>query len=413
VKYFAGLDWGGTNHAVCVVDQTGRVVLRTEVRHNAPGLESLRQQLKRIAPATAIPIAIERPSGLIVDALLDYGHPIISIHPNAVKAFRPRYSAAGGKHDLGDAYLLADLLRTDGHRLRPLAPASDAIKSLRALVRTRDDLVTQRVALTNQLRALLDSFWPGPAAMFHQIESAIALAFLQRYSTPSSAARLGEKRLSSFLKERGYSGRCPAAELLTRLRIAPIGKPGKLEEHAKGELACALARIMGTLQEEIAQLTSRIEDEVMRHEDGALIMSLPRTGRLNAAQILTELGDVRERLVDAEQLAAEAGVAPVTRQSGKSRTVLFRWACNHRLRRAVTKWADNSRHTSPWAAHIYATARGRGCRHPHAVRILARAWIRVLWKVWITRMPYDSDKHSCAKCFLRSEKSGDALLKTS
>lgn len=402
MKYFAGLDWGSTTHAVCVVDQAGHIVFRTEVRHDASGLESLQRQLQRIAPAKEIPIAIERPSGLIVDALLASGHPIVAIHPNAVKACRPRYSAAGGKNDLGDAYLLADVLRTDGHRFRPLSPPSDAIKALRALVRTRDDLVAQRIALTNQLRALLDGFWPGAGALFYQIDSPIALTFLQRYPTPSSAARLGEKRLAAFLAGEGYSGRHSVADLVARLRAAPVGRTGKLEEQAKGELVCALAHVLSALLQEIANLTARIEKEVAQHDDGLLIMSLPRTGRLNAAQILAELGDCRERLATAEQLAAEAGVAPVTRQSGKSRAVLFRWACNHRLRSAITTWADNSRRSSPWAAQLYAAARARGCRHPHAVRILARAWVRILWKTWTTRTPYDLHKHTSAQPFLNA-----------
>jgi transposase len=400
MKYFAGLDWGSTTHAVCVVNQAGRVVLRTEIRHDASGLESLQRQLKRIAPATAIPIAIERPSGLIVDALLASGHPIVPIHPNAVKACRPRYSAAGGKNDLGDAYLLADVLRTDGHRFRPLAPPSDAIKALRALVRTRDDLINHRLALANQLRALLDSFWPGAAALFCQIDSPIALAFLQRYPTPSSAAHLGEKRMAAFLKGEGYSGRHSVLELLTRLHTAAMGQTGKLEEQAKGELVRVLATILSALLAEMASLTARIEQEVAQHDDGILIMSLPRTGRINAAKILSELGDIRERMTTADQLAAEAGVAPVTRQSGKSRAVLFRWACNHRLRVAITTWADNSRHASPWAANLYAAARARGCRHPHAIRILARAWVRVLWKIWTTHIPYDIRNHTSAQACL-------------
>lgn len=400
MKYFAGLDWGSTTHAVCVVNQAGRVVLRTEIRHDASGLESLQRQLKRIAPATAIPIAIERPSGLIVDALLASRHPIVPIHPNAVKACRPRYSAAGGKNDLGDAYLLADVLRTDGHRFRPLAPPSDAIKALRALVRTRDDLINHRLALANQLRALLDSFWPGAAALFCQIDSPIALAFLQRYPTPSSATHLGEKRMAAFLKGEGYSGRHSALELLTRLRTAAVGRTGKLEEQAKGELVRVLATILSALLAEMASLAARIEQEVAQHDDGILIMSLPRTGRINAAKILSELGDIRERMTTADQLAAEAGVAPVTRQSGKSRAVLFRWACNHRLRVAITTWADNSRHASPWAANLYAAARARGCRHPHAIRILARAWVRVLWKIWTTHIPYDIRNHTSAQACL-------------
>jgi len=399
-KVFAGLDWGGAAHAVCVIDAPGGILARLEVRHDAEGLRCLLDQLARIAPAPDLPIAIERPSGLIVDTLLGAGHPVVPIHPNVVKACRPRYRAAGGKHDPGDAYLLADVLRTDGHRFRPLAPQSDAIKALRALVRTRDDLVAERIALANQLRALLDSFWPGAAAIFADIDSPIALAFVSRYPTPTSAARLGEKRLASFLATEHYCGRRRPAELLARLRASPKGQCAAAEEEAKGELAGALARVLAPLVAEIARLTSRIEHDLAQLADGQLLMALPRTGRLNAAQILAELGDVRERFPTAEQLAAEAGVAPVTYQSGKSRSVSFRWACNHRLRRAITTWADNSRHATAWAAHVYAKARARGADHPHAVRILARAWTRVLWKTWTSRTPYDPQKHASTAPFL-------------
>jgi transposase len=111
---------------------------------------------------------------------------------------------------------------------------------------------------------------------------------------------------------------------------------------------------------------------------------------------------VRERFLTEEQLAAEAGVAPVTYQSGKSRAVVFRWACNHRLRRAITTWAGNSRHASTWAAQVYAAARARGCDHPHAVRILARAWVRVLWKCWRQHTPYDPKKHRRAAPLLNA-----------
>ena len=165
MPYFGGLDWGGTGHAICVLDPTGAVMLRLEVKHDAAGLAELRKRLARLAPAGDIPIAIERPSGLIVDTLVEAGYPVVPIHPNVVKACRPRYRAAGGKSDPGDAFMLADILRTDGHRFRPLKPCSDEIKALRALVRGRDDLVVQRIAMANRLRGLLDSFWPGAAAL--------------------------------------------------------------------------------------------------------------------------------------------------------------------------------------------------------------------------------------------------------
>jgi transposase len=390
---FVGLDWGGASHAVCVVDAAGCTMARFEARHDAPGLSDLLARLGRLGQAAELPVAIERPSGLVVDALVEAGHPVVPIHPNVLKACRPRYHAAGAKSDPGDAYMLADILRTDGHRFRPLARCSDEVRALRALVRARDDLLAQRLALANQLRALLDGFWPGAAAIFAAIDSPIALAFIARYPTPEAAARLGEKRLASFLAQNAYCGRRSPAQLLTRLRAAPAGLAGEAEADAKGESARALAGVLERLVTEIARLTSRIEHAVAGLADGKIIMSFPRAGRLCAAQILAELGDVRERFPTEDQLAAEAGVAPVTHASGKSRGVVFRWACNKSLRAAVTCFADNSRHASPWAAAVYAGARQRGCRHPHAVRILARAWVRVLWRAWQDATPYDPAKH--------------------
>jgi transposase len=390
---FAGLDWGGARHALCVVDGAGQVIDRIEVEHHAAGLADLRQRLGRVVPPAELPIAIERPSGLLVDTLIEAGHPIVPIHPNVVKACRPRYRAAGGKCDPGDAYMLADILRTDGHRFRPLLPASDEIKGLRALVRGRDDLVVQRIALANQLRSLLDSFWPGATTIFAAIDSPIALAFISRYPTPESASRLGPKRLAAFLAQHSYCGRRSPADLIERLRAAPAGLAGEAEIEAKSELARALAGVLERLVAEIARLSARIEHAVAHLPDGQIIMSFPRAGRICAAQILAELGDVRERFPTEEQLAAEAGVCPVTHASGKSRGVSFRWACNHRLRRAITCFADNSRHASAWAADIYKRARARGCKHQHATRILARAWIRVLWRAWQNQACYNPNLH--------------------
>ena len=395
--YRAGLDWGGAVHAVCVIDDAGGTVAHFEAPHDAAGIALLLARLARLAPSVEMPISIERPSGLLVDALIEAGHPVVAIHPNVVKACRPRYRAAAGKSDPGDAYLLADILRTDGHRFRPLRPCGDEIKALRALVRARDDLVAERVGLSNRLRSLLDAFWPGAAAIFADIDSPIALAFLQRYPTPDSAARLGEKRLAAFLAQHSYCGRRSPAALLARLRAAPAGHAGEAEAEIRGELVRSLAAVLSTLVAEIARLTARLEHAVAALPDGRIVMSFPRAGRVCAAQILAELGDVRDRFQTEQQLAAEAGVCPVTHASGKSRGVSFRWACNHRLRQAVTCFADNSRHASQWAANVYQRARARGCDHPHAIRILARAWIRILWRAWTDRKPYNPADHRAAQ----------------
>jgi len=394
---FAGLDWGAERHAACVVDDAGKIVARFDIAHDAEGLEQWLQQLGKLAPAQQLPIAIERPSGLIVDSLVERGHVVVPIHPNVVKACRPRYRAAGGKDDRGDAYLLADVLRTDGHRFRRLTPQSDDLKALRALVRTRDDLMTQRLMLANQLRALLESFWPGAAVVFGKIDSLIALAFIEHYPTPKSAEVLSEKRLSSFLTQHRYPGRTSVCDLLARLRNAPQGRAADAEVRAKGELVAMHVRLLRPLVTEIAQLTRRIEHAVAQLPDGRIVMSFPRAGRLNAAQILAELGDVRDRFPTEDQLAAEAGVCPITYSSGKSRGVAFRWACNKHLRRALTGWAYNSCRASPWAAAIYARARARGCDHNHAVRVLTRAWVRVLWRAWTSNTPYDPARHGGAR----------------
>src|SRR3954447_17320439 len=241
----AGIDWGGSQHAVCVVDAaSGAVAARFVVEHTSAGLDDLVRRLAQFGPATALPVALERPSGMLVEALLAAGHPVVPIHPNAVKATRPRYRAAGGKSDPGDAYILADLLRTDGHRFRALRPCSDQIKALRTLVRGRDDLVAERVALSNRLTALLESFWHGAATLFADIDSPIALAFLRRYPTPASTARLGEARMAAFLRRQRYCGRRSPAELLERLRTAPQGHAGEAEIRAKGELVGLLVSLL-------------------------------------------------------------------------------------------------------------------------------------------------------------------------
>lgn len=393
MEWFVGLDWAQQTHALCVLDGAGRVHAHWTTPHTAAGLRELCERLQRLGVPAAIGIAIERPSGVLVDTLVEAGFQVVAIHPNVLKASRARYRTAGAKSDAADAYMLADVLRTDGHRFRVLRPASDETRAGRALARTREDLVALRVAAANQLRALLESFWPGAAMLFAEIDSPIALAFLRRYPTPQSAARLGEKRLSTFLATQRYSGRRSAADLLRRLHGAPRGRAGEAEMAAKGEAVEALVGVLTAVGAQLQALTAAVKHGVATHGDGPVLLSLPRAGGVNAAQLLAELGDDRARFVSEAHLAAEAGIVPVTYASGRQRGVGFRWACNKRLRRALTCFADNSRHASPWAADVYQRARARGCTHPHATRIVARAWVRVLWRCWQTRTPYDPALH--------------------
>lgn len=395
--HFGGIDWASEKHDVCILDPAGRICTRFAIAHTTDGLADLIARLDRLGPRAQLPLLIERPSGLLVDTLLEAGFPVVAIHPNALKATRARYSAAQGKADPGDAYIAADVLRTDGHRFRLLRAPSDRTRALRLAVRTREDLVATRVQLANQLRSLLESFWPGATAIFADIDSSISLAFLDRFPTPQSADRLTEARLARFLKTQGYCGRRSAAELLARLRSAPAGLAGEREVEAAGRLVRSMVVVLRPLLTQIRETERLIAAELEHHPDAPIIQSFPRTGSVNAAQILAELGDDPKRFASFDHLAAEAGACPVTFQSGKHRGVGFRRACNKRLRQALTTWADNSRHQSAWAAARYRNARGRGCDHPHAVRILARAWLRVLWRCWTDRRPYDPELHAQAR----------------
>lgn len=395
-----GIDWGGENHACCVLDHKGAILDRFEAPHTRDGLAKALRRLARHGNPEDLPIAIERPNGLLVDVLIDAGHPVIAIHPNVVKASRPRYAAVNKKSDPGDSYLLADLLRTDGHRFKPLGALSDEVRALRALVRGRDSLVAERVGLANQLRANLQMFWPGAAGIFSEIDSPISLAFIRRYPTPSSAARLGPKRLASFLKRHRYSGGRSPAELLERLRSAPEGKTSEVEAQARRYVVLALVAALESIVSSIRALATEIGDAIEKLPVGRVVMSFPRTGKINAAQIVAELGDDPSRFPTEASLAAQAGVAPVTYASGKRRGVGFRWAANKRLRCAITIWANNSRRESEWAQDIYRRARKRGCDHPHATRILARAWVRVLWRCWRDGVAYDPERHMGAQRLL-------------
>ena len=394
--FFTGIDWAAEAHAVCVLDAAGKIVAEFTIEHSADGIATLILRLARYGAPGDLPVAIERPDGRLVDLLLEAGHPVVAVKPNAIKAWRDGEVLSGAKSDAGDAVVIADYLRLRAHRLRIVAPYSDETKALRTVVRTRGDLVETRVAATNQLSALLEAHWPGAKAIFADVESPISLEFLTRYPTPAAAAHLGEKRMAAFLIKHGYSGRRTPAQLLTRLRSAPAGTGREALTEALRDAVLAAAGVLTALNASVKNLDRSIAAHLGEHPDGAIFTSLPRSGQVNAAQVLAEWGDARPAYEHPDAVAALAGVTPVTSQSGKHRAVYFRWACNKRFRAAITTFADNSRHASPWAAKIYTDARASGKDHPHATRILARAWIRVIYRCWIDNTPYDPALHRAA-----------------
>jgi transposase len=394
--FFVGIDWAAATHAVCVLDSDGRKVAAFTVAHSADGLAGLVRRLARIGAADAMPIAIERPDGRLVDVLLEAGHPVVPVSPNAIKTWRESETGSGAKSDAGDAYVIADYLRCRQRRLTVAVPYTPQTKALRTVVRTRDDLVDMRVAATNQLSALLEAHWPGAKAIFADVESPIALEFLTRYPSARHAQHLGAKRLAAFCAKHGYSGRRSGEQLLARLRAAPAGTLDETLCEAIRDAVIALVTVLKAVGTVLKDLGRSVAATLGEHPDSEIFTSLPRSGQINAAQMLAEWGDCRQAYDGPDSVAALAGATPVTKESGKHRAVHFRWACNKRFRQAITTFADNSRHASPWAAKVYANARARGLDHPHATRVLARAWTRVIWRCWIDRVPYDPARHGNA-----------------
>ena len=330
----AGIDWASTDHVACVVDMAGRVTDRFSAAHDKAGIAAMIARLRR---AGAGEVAIERGDGVLVGALLAAGLTVVVITSRQVKNLRSRYGAAGGKDDRFDSYLLADTLRTDRARLRPLVPDTPATVALRAAVRARKDLVAHRVAACNQLRAHLAVAFPAAIGLFSELDSQISLAFLARFGSQDAAAQLDEDAIAGWLSTLPARGNpAPPGVLCARLRSAPPGATGG-DGAAQAGVTTALTAAVAGLAAQIKTLETQIAGQLAAHPGSHIFTSFPRAGTLRAARLLAEIGDCRSRFPDPWSLAALAGAAPVTRRSGSHISHTFRWAVNRQLRDAVLR----------------------------------------------------------------------------
>jgi hypothetical protein len=378
MRFFIGIDWASQTHAICVIDQTGRVRWQGAVPHTAAGLTELVGRLRRFPGR--LRVALERPSGLFLDTpvgggiageesqrdrRVDVGENGRGAGPEALEEGAQLIGEGDALRDEGVA---AAHERTQGARLvRGRAQRGEAMP-IRAQ-QIREDEGVAGVTLAAGGGVAGPRGLEGVGVDGHHLEPGVdePRNWARRFS-PRRAAR-------------------SVAELLARLRTAPASQVGEADAEASGDVVRALVAVLTPLVAQLQPPAAALAAALAQHPDGRLVQSLPRSGAVNAAQILAELGDDRARFPSDAQFAAESGLAPVTQASGQHKAVVFRWACNKRLRRALTTFADNSRHASRWAALVYQ--RARGCRHPHAIRILARAWARILWRCWQDRALYD------------------------
>src|SRR6478672_3415076 len=354
----AGVDWAKDDHAVCIVGAEGEALQRFMITHDRAGLKEM---VRRLLSAGVDEVGIERPDGPIVDALLQGGLTVLVIPPGQVKNLRSRYGSAGNKDDRFDAYVLADVVRTDRRRLRPLERDTAATTALRTTVRARRDMVIHRVATANQLRAHLQIVFPAAAGLFDAIDSEVSLRFLERFSTQGQADWLSVKRLGSWHASIGYSGGTDPAVIYARIIEAPRGTTGPEADILAVSTRSYIA-VLRTLNTQIRTLATSIAEQLDVHPDAKIFTSLPRSGSVRAARLLAEIGD------------------------------------------ALCDFAGDSRRANPWAADLYDRARARKCDHPHAVRILARAWANIIWRCWQDNTAYDPAEHGGLQRILNQDQ---------
>jgi len=391
-NYFGALDWACDHHDVAVIDAKGAVVCELRFEHTAAGWQTLRDKLRAYEP---LAVAVETNQGLAVEQLLAAGYTVYPVNPKSAQRYRERKAPSGVKDDQRDAWSLADALRVDGHGWKPLVPDDPLVAELRLLTRDEIALIEQRTALINQLQAALRAYYPAAMEAFDDWTSPAMWAFIEAFPTPELLVKAGRRKWEKFLHVHRLWRQSTAEKRLAIFAQANALQGGAAMVAAKSFLALALAQVLHTLEAQLSAYRERIEARFRQHPDHHLFGSLPGTGPKLAPRLLAEIGDQRARFDQAEGMQAFAGTAPVTFQSGQIEKHLVRRACNPLLRAAVHLWADHSRHKCAWADAYYRAHREKGQSHACALRCLGQRWLKILWKIWQTRTPYDEALHMC------------------
>jgi transposase len=388
--FFAALDWAKEHHDVIVVDRVGTVVADFQFEHTAQGWDEFSQKMQAFGQC---PVTIETSAGMAVDQLLQRGYTLYPINPLAAKDYRKRKAPSGTKTDRHDAWSLADALRTDGHAWRPLHPQDEATMTLRLLCRDEIALIENRTALVNQLQAALSDYYPLALESFKDWAKPFTWAFLRAFPTPQALAKAGQRNRQKFLHTHKLWRPDTSAERLALWERGQQLNASPAVLSAKSLLALSLATVLETLQRQIQEYRSRIEAAFAKHPDHDVFGSLPGAKEVLGPRLLSLIGSVREVFPDADSLMCQAGVSPVSYQSGKVCKARIRFVCDHFLRHTVHLWVDESRKTCDWAQTYYRAKRDQGHEHASALRCLGKRWLKVLWRMWRNHTRYDEAEH--------------------
>jgi transposase len=393
---FCGIDWAEDHHDIAVVNRDGKLLARRRISDDAAGLTALLALLAEHGDSAEdlIPVAIETPRGLLVACLRAAGRKIYPINPMAVARYRDRHSVAGRKPDHGDAVVLAGVLRTDMGMHRPLPADSELAQAIAVLARAQQDAVWDRTQAHNRLRSHLREYYPGFLAAYNGARDGImrpeARAVLAAAPTPADAAKLTVAQLRGLLKKAGR--RRGIDTEATRLRDAfrtPQMRQLPLVEDAMGRRAVALLGQLDAACAAADDLEHAVTQSFSLHPDAGIITSFPGLGPLTGARVLAEIGDDRSRFQDAKGLKAYAGAAPITRASGKTKSVTYRRIKNNRLNAAGYLWAFSALTASPGARAHYDRRRDDGDRHAAAQRNLFGRLLGCLHRCLTTGQHYD------------------------
>ena len=393
-RYYMGVDWGDRLHQVYVGDQEGKKVREMKVQESPQGLAEIGRWLdEKRAEGFELWAAIEKPQGRIVDFLLDHGVEVYPVNPKAVDRVRDRYRMSGSKSDAFDAYVLAEFLRTDQVHLRALRPSSEKAQELKMLSRDQRRVVRHKTRFLNQLTTTLKEYYARPLEVFEDLETEIALDFLQRYPTPAHLSALTRKQFNRFATKQHHLSKQRCEELWEKLNKPQLAVPEHVVR-AKAQLVEVLIEQLRAAIKAVKIYNHKVESFFASSPAAQFAKTLPggKSGTLVAA-IWAELGDAQGRWESSRHLQAEAGAVPVTKASGKSRVVHFRFACNKHLRYTMYWFSFVSLNHSEWAKLYYRGQRDNGHSHHQALRALGAKWLKIIFVMWRDHKPYDENYH--------------------
>ena len=391
---YVGLDWADQQHVVCWQAADSAEVHRAVVPQRPEPLQAWVAQLRQRFPDGLIALALEQSRGPVIAALMHYDFlRLYPINPKSLARYRETFSSSGAKDDPSDAALLLDLLVKHRERFTPWVPDDALSRQLALRVEHRRKLVDLQTALTHQLSSHLKLYFPQALDWVGELDSRQACDFLQRWPTLEAVQKARAAQLEEFY----HQHHCWRRQLIQQ-RIEPIQQARPLTQdsalvEASSRMVLALVAQLQALISTLEQWAAEIGQLFAQHPDAAVFASLPGAGAVFAPRLQAAFGSRRERFGSAQDLLQFSGLAPVTQRSGKSRQVHRRWARPKFLHQSFVEFAALSLPHCGWARALYHQLRARGHRHWAAIRVVAYKWIRILFRCWKDRVPYDEQKY--------------------